>query len=138
LEVYETAEYPEEVVLAQIESWRRYMDSHINSAGVSWCLSHKRYEPAADYIDFECSPLFLGAFYEMGLTTRRPFAIPESQTVQEEQGYYAPDQKDVTSIDTVWGAVQRLQEQIKDIRNMLADEKVSGRRRGREQREIEL
>lgn len=114
------------------------MTSHTNPEGVSWCLEHQRYEPAADYIDFECSQTFLGAFYQMGLTPRRPFDRPQTRPTWEERPYVEAAQQDVTNVQSVWAAVQKLQEQIQEIRQMLADDRGRRRQRGTEQREIEL
>ncbi len=41
--------------------------------GTVFCIAHQRMEEETDYIDFPCSPTFLGAFHEMGQTQRRPF-----------------------------------------------------------------
>jgi hypothetical protein len=111
---------------------------HTNPEGVSWCFEHRRYEPAADYIDFECSPTFLGAYYQMGVTQRRPFERQQNRPTWEERRYVEPNQQDVTNVDSVWAAVQKIQEQIQDIRRMIADDRGRGRQRGTEQREIEL
>ena len=43
--------------------------------GSIWCHAHKRMEEDTDYIDFPVSPSFLGAYYEQGLTQRRPAEI---------------------------------------------------------------
>ena len=42
----------------------------------TWCYSHERLEEDTDYIDFPCSPSFLGAFNELGLTPRKPSEAP--------------------------------------------------------------
>ena len=42
----------------------------------TYCYSHRRLEDDTDYIDFPCSPTFLGAFHELGLTQRRPVEAP--------------------------------------------------------------
>jgi hypothetical protein len=114
------------------------MALHSNPDGVSWCQAHERYEPAADYIDFECSPTFLGAYHEMGLTPRYSFAAPENRPSWQEPSYVEPAQQDVANFQSVWTSIQRMQEQIREIKNMLADDTGTGRRRGREQREIQL
>ena len=109
-----------------------------NPDGVSWCLAHERYEPAADYIDFACSPTFLGAYHELGLTPRRPFDRAEPRPSSQEPSYVEPAQQDVSNFQSVWTSIQRLQEQIREIKQMLADSMGTGSRRATDQREIQL
>jgi len=48
-----------------------------------WCHSHQRYEPADDFIDFDCSDDWLMHYYLIGLTPRKPLA----ETPHEEKGF---------------------------------------------------
>ena len=55
-----------------------------------WCYEHERHEDSNDRIDFNCSPLFLGAYYQQGLTNRRPFetTIPLDGPVVDWDSHY--------------------------------------------------
>ena len=48
-----------------------------------WCHSHQRYEPADDFIDFDCSDDWLMHYHLIGLTPRKPLA----ETPHEEKGF---------------------------------------------------
>ena len=50
----------------------------------TWCYSHQRLEEDTDYIDFPCSPTFLGAFNELGLTQRKPSEAPRILSLNSE------------------------------------------------------
>ena len=48
-----------------------------------WCHSHQRYEPADDFIDFDCSDDWLMHYHLIGLTPRKPLA----ENPHEEKGF---------------------------------------------------
>ena len=51
----------------------------------TYCYSHKRLESDTDYIDFPCSPAFLGAFNQLGLTPRNAAEVPRSLSLNSDE-----------------------------------------------------
>ena len=54
-----------------------------------WCHSHQRFEPADDFIDFDCSDDWLMHYHLIGLTPRKPLAETphDAETPHEEKGF---------------------------------------------------
>jgi hypothetical protein len=91
----------------------------------SWCFAHSRFEESTDYIDFECSPLFLGALHEMGQTQRRPISSAyventgiNRELVSENIAYprelsesFSPE------ISELYGQINALRSEIRELKS---------------------
>jgi hypothetical protein len=102
----------------------------------TWCYAHKRYEDSVDYIDFPTSPTFLGAFYEMGITQRRPFeGRPEPV---EEQGLpVRGDEEYARMFQDMRNEIEKLRRDIRRLQ-MPAPARPTSEPTQRQQREINV
>ena len=107
--------------------------------GSTWCYVHKRMEEDTDYIDFPVSPTFLGAYYEQGLTQRRPAEIivrpPTPFEVAQMQ-----ENSPIRGLEQYGEMFQAMQEKIDNLTKEIRELKTSPvQRRGVvEQRDINV
>ena len=88
--------------------------------GSVWCHAHKRMEEDTDYIDFPVSPTFLGAYYEQGLTQRRPFeAEQKPPTLLEESRVYTNNP--IVNDDELWRRIDSQNKQIAELRAQIKE-----------------
>lgn len=107
--------------------------------GSIWCHAHKRMEEDTDYIDFPVSPSFLGAYYEQGLTQRRPAEIIIRPPTELEIAKLQENQP-IRGLEQYGEMFQAMQEKIDTLTKEIRELKTSPvQRRGVvEQRDIDV
>ena len=107
--------------------------------GSIYCHAHKRMEEDTDYIDFPVSPTFLGAYYEQGLTQRRPAEIivrppTEMEVAKMEENH------PIRGLEQYGEMFQAMKEEVEQLRKELRELKTSPvQRRGQvQQRDINV
>ena len=107
--------------------------------GSVWCHAHKRMEEDTDYIDFPVSPSFLGAYYEQGLTQRRPAEIIIRPPTELEIAKLQENQP-IRGLEQYGEMFQAMQEKIDTLTKEIRELKTSPvQRRGVvEQRDIDV
>ena len=107
--------------------------------GSIWCHAHKRMEEDTDYIDFPVSPSFLGAYYEQGLTQRRPAEIIIRPPTELEIAKLQENQP-IRGLEQYGEMFQAMQEKIDTLTKEIRELKTSPvQRRGVvEQRDINV
>jgi thymidylate synthase len=107
--------------------------------GSIWCHAHKRMEEDTDYIDFPVSPSFLGAYYEQGLTQRRPAEIIIRPPTELEIAKLQENQP-IRGLEQYGEMFQAMQEKIDTLTKEVRELKTSPvQRRGVvEQRDIDV
>ena len=107
--------------------------------GSIWCHAHKRMEEDTDYIDFPVSPSFLGAYYEQGLTQRRPAEIIIRPPTELEIAKLQENQP-IRGLEQYGEMFQTMQEKIDTLTKEIRELKTSPvQRRGVvEQRDIDV
>ena len=107
--------------------------------GSIWCHAHKRMEEDTDYIDFPVSPSFLGAYYEQGLTQRRPAEIIIRPPTELEIAKLQENQP-TRGLEQYGEMFQAMQEKIDTLTKEIRELKTSPvQRRGVvEQRDIDV
>ena len=88
--------------------------------GSTWCHAHKRMEEDTDLIDYPVSPTFLGAFYEQGLTQRRPFEAEQKPPtlLEESRGY---TNNPIVNDDELWRRIDSQNKQIAELRAQIKE-----------------
>ena len=104
-----------------------------------WCYAHKRWEDDTDYIDFTCSPTFLGAYYEQGLTQRRPAEIVVRPPTEMEVAKMEENHP-IRGLEQYGEMFQAMKAEIESLRKELRELKTSPvQRRGQlQQRDINV
>ena len=107
--------------------------------GSIWCHAHKRMEEDTAYIDFPVSPSFLGAYYEQGLTQRRPAEIIIRPPTELEIAKLQENQP-IRGLEQYGEMFQAMQEKIDTLTKEIRELKTSPvQRRGVvEQRDIDV
>ena len=104
-----------------------------------WCYAHKRWEDDTDYIDFAVSPTFLGAYYEQGLTQRRPAEIVVRPPTEMEVAKMEENHP-IRGLEQYGEQFQAMKAEIESLRKELRELKTSPvQRRGQlQQRDINV
>ena len=107
--------------------------------GSVWCHAHKRMEEDTDYIDYPVSPSFLGAYYEQGLTQRRPAEIIVRPPTEMEIAKLEANHP-IRGLEQYGEMFQAMQDKIDSLSKEIRDLKTSPvQRRGVvEQRNIDV
>ena len=88
--------------------------------GSQWCHAHQRMEEDTDLIDYPVSPTFLGAYYEQGLTQRRPFeSESKPPTGLEEARVYTNNP--IVNDDELWRRIESQNKQIAELRAQIKE-----------------